>query len=175
MYILDVSPCRIVVIMPITFLSSERRLEFPPFDGGTGALLQSQRGVEVSVHRAGQASCTSRVANCHSVEELGFQLLEWRDMTLLQGGAEGSTGLLCTLRKQGFWSHLQNSRLLLSSPVGILVFSLFDGRMRALLLSGTVGSVGPPCCVGRMPIGASRIAKPGAWSSLRCVVAGSWH
>jgi hypothetical protein len=30
---------------------------------------------------------THRVADCHSVEELGFQILDRRDMTLLQGGA----------------------------------------------------------------------------------------
>jgi hypothetical protein len=29
---------------------------------------------------------TSRVVGCHSVEELGFQLLDKRDMTFLWGG-----------------------------------------------------------------------------------------
>jgi hypothetical protein len=30
---------------------------------------------------------TSRVVNCHSVEELGSQLLDRKDRTLLKGGA----------------------------------------------------------------------------------------
>jgi hypothetical protein len=59
--------------------------------------------------------------------------------------------------------------------VGNLEFLLFDGGMRALLLSETVGRLGLRALWGGKPPGASKIAKPGAWSSLRCVVAGSWH
>jgi hypothetical protein len=40
-----VTPCRVLVVVPITsFLSSVRGLEFLLFDGGTGALLQLQWG-----------------------------------------------------------------------------------------------------------------------------------
>jgi hypothetical protein len=35
----------------------------------------------------GRPSSTSSVAGCYSVEELGFQLLDRRDVSLLQGGA----------------------------------------------------------------------------------------
>jgi hypothetical protein len=57
--------------------------------------------------------------------------------------------------------------------VGNLVFSLFDGEERALLLSGSVGSAGPLCYVEKEASWYNRIAKPGAWGSLRCVVEGS--
>jgi hypothetical protein len=43
------------------------------------------------------------------------------------------------------------------------------------LLSGTVGRLGPHALWGGMPPGTSRIPRPGAWGSLGCVVAGSWH
>jgi hypothetical protein len=39
----------------------------------------------VSVPVGGRPSNTSRVVDCHSVEELGFQLLNRKDMILLQG------------------------------------------------------------------------------------------
>jgi hypothetical protein len=91
-----ITPCRALVVVLITsFLSSARGLEFLLFDGGTGALLQSQwealglcalQGWGES-GRGEAVPCTSRVAYCHSVEELGFQLLDRRDVTLLQGGA----------------------------------------------------------------------------------------
>jgi hypothetical protein len=48
-------------------------------------------------------------------------------------------------------------------------------EVSALLLSGTVGSFGPPCSVGREASCTGKIAKPGAWGTLRCVVVGSWH
>jgi hypothetical protein len=38
-----VNPCRVIVVVTIiSFLSSSRGLEFPLFDGDTGALLQLQ-------------------------------------------------------------------------------------------------------------------------------------
>jgi hypothetical protein len=40
----------------------------------------------VSVHCGGRPPSTSRVVGYHSVEELEFQLLDRRDMALLQGG-----------------------------------------------------------------------------------------
>jgi hypothetical protein len=44
----------------------------------------------------------------HSVEELGFQLLDRRDMTLYR---EVQYEVLCTLVEQGFLCHQQSSRL----------------------------------------------------------------
>jgi hypothetical protein len=43
-----------------------------------------------------------------------------------------------------------------------LAFLLFDKGARALLLSGTVGSTGPPCSVGRKDFWCQQISK--AWS-----------
>jgi hypothetical protein len=61
-------------------------------------------GVLVSVHCGGRGRppSTSRVADGHSVEELGFQLLDRTDLTLLQGRTAQSPGLLCTSREQVF-------------------------------------------------------------------------
>jgi hypothetical protein len=61
------------------------------------------------------------------------------------------------------------------SSVGNLVFLLFDGGARALVLSVTVGRLGLHALWGGKPPGTSRLARPGAWSSLGCVVIGSWH
>jgi hypothetical protein len=63
-------------------------LEFPLFDGDTRDLLQSQWGVLGLCTVEGRPPSTSKEADCHLVEELGFQLTDRRDMTLLQGGAE---------------------------------------------------------------------------------------
>jgi hypothetical protein len=42
-YTVYVTPCKVFVVVLITsFLPSGRRLDFPFFDGGTEALLQSQ-------------------------------------------------------------------------------------------------------------------------------------
>jgi hypothetical protein len=90
----------------------------------------------------GRPPSTNRVVDCHSVEELDFQLLVRRDMTLLQGGAAWSTGLLCILEEQEW----QVTAFFLS--LGNVVFLLFDRGARALLLSGTVGSAEPPWSVG---------------------------
>jgi hypothetical protein len=82
-----VTPCRVLLVVPIaSFLSSVRRLEFLPFGGGTGALLQSQWECWISVHWVDKPPRASTVADCNSVEELGFQSLDRRDMILLQGG-----------------------------------------------------------------------------------------
>jgi hypothetical protein len=51
----------------------------------------------VSVCCRGRPSSISRVTDWHSIEELGFQCLDRRDVTLLQGGALWSSGLLCML------------------------------------------------------------------------------
>jgi hypothetical protein len=60
-----------------------RGLEFLFFDGGIGALLHSQVGSTGSLYTVGG---TSRIAGCHSLEELGFQLLDRREVALLQEG-----------------------------------------------------------------------------------------
>jgi hypothetical protein len=77
----------------------------------------------------GRPPSTSGVADCHSVEELGFQLLDRRQVTLLQGGAVRSTGVLCALGEQGFLCHLQNGRLLLSSLQCGIWHSCFLARL----------------------------------------------
>jgi hypothetical protein len=83
-----VTPCRVLVGVAIaSFLPSVRRLEFSLFDGGLGALLQSQWGNNGSLCPVrGRPPSTSRVVDCHLVEEQGFQLLDRRDTILLQGG-----------------------------------------------------------------------------------------
>jgi hypothetical protein len=58
--------------------------------------------------------------------------------------------------------------------VGNLVFLLFDGKARALLLSVTEGVLGFHALWGGKS-GTSRLARPRAWGSLGFVVAGSWH
>jgi hypothetical protein len=68
-----------------------------------------------SVHH-GRPPSTFRVVYCHSVEKLGFQLLDRRDQTLLQAGVVESAGSLSTLGKQAFWCHPLSSKLQLSSP-----------------------------------------------------------
>jgi hypothetical protein len=59
-------------------------LEFLLLDEGSRALLQSHWGA-LGLCRG--RPIASRVTDCHSVEELGFHLLEKRDVTLLQGVA----------------------------------------------------------------------------------------
>jgi hypothetical protein len=82
-----VTPCSVLVVVPITsFLPSVRGLEFPFFDGGTGALLQSQWG-SLGLCTVGGRLPSTRVVDYHSVKESGFQCLDRRDVTLLQGGA----------------------------------------------------------------------------------------
>jgi hypothetical protein len=62
---------RDLVLVPITtFLLSVRRLEF--FDGVKPVGVRPPR--------------TTRVADCYSVEELGFQLLDRKDMAFLLEG-----------------------------------------------------------------------------------------
>jgi hypothetical protein len=65
----------------------------------------------MSVHCGGGPSSASKVVNCHSLEELAFQILDRWDLTLLQRGAVWSTGPLGTLGNQAFWCCLQSSRL----------------------------------------------------------------
>jgi hypothetical protein len=78
----------LVVVLITSFLSSVGRLELLLFGGGTGALLQLQWGALCLCTLWGnRPPSTSRVADCHSVEELGFHLLDRRDVTLLQVGA----------------------------------------------------------------------------------------
>jgi hypothetical protein len=72
-----VTLCRVLVVVPITsFLPVVRRLEFPLFIGGSGALLQSQWEHWVSVHCEGQASSHQQSS--------GLPLLDRGDVTLLQ-------------------------------------------------------------------------------------------
>jgi hypothetical protein len=74
-------------VVPITsFLPSVMRLGSHS-DGCTGALLQSQWGALGLCVLWEAGFLSHRGADCHSVEELGFQLLDRRDGTFLQGGA----------------------------------------------------------------------------------------
>jgi hypothetical protein len=78
------------VVLITSFLPSVRGLEFLLFDGVTGFLQQSQWGaLGLCALFRGRPPSTSRVEDCHSVEELGFQFLDRRDVTLLKGGAFG--------------------------------------------------------------------------------------
>jgi hypothetical protein len=84
-----VIPCSVLVVVTITsFLSSLKRLELLLFDEGKEFSCSHVEEHWVSVHSwGGRSPSTNRVADCHSVEEFGFQLLKGRDVTLLQGGA----------------------------------------------------------------------------------------
>jgi hypothetical protein len=78
-----VTPCKVLVVVLITFLS--------PQQGGwssctlMGAIAVGSIGSLCNVEH--RLPSTSRVVNCHSVEEDGFQLLDRRYVTLLQGDA----------------------------------------------------------------------------------------
>jgi hypothetical protein len=80
-----VAPFKVLVVLQITsFLPSVWGLEFLFFDECTGALLQSQWGGVGLCSMGGKPSTTIRVAGSHPVEELRCQLLDRRDMALLQ-------------------------------------------------------------------------------------------
>jgi hypothetical protein len=70
------------VLVPITtFLLSVRGLEF--FDGGTRAPCSCHGECWALCTVGVRPTRTSRVADCYSVEELGFQLLDRKDMAFL--------------------------------------------------------------------------------------------
>jgi hypothetical protein len=75
------------VVLITCFLPSVRGLEFLLFDGAQGspAVTVGRAGSLRTV--GGRPPSTSRVVDCHLVEELGFHLLNRRDVTLLQAGA----------------------------------------------------------------------------------------
>jgi hypothetical protein len=98
-------------VVPITsFLSSARGLELLLFDGAPGSPAVTMGSFGSLSNVGGRPLSTSRVMDCHLVEELGFLLLVTRDVTLLQEDAVLSAELLCALWEQGFWCHLQISR-----------------------------------------------------------------
>jgi hypothetical protein len=83
-----VTPGRVLFLVSITsFLSSGRGLKFQLFDGHKGSTAVTVRSVGSLCTVWSRPSSTSREVYCHSVEELAFQLLNKRDVTLLQGGA----------------------------------------------------------------------------------------
>jgi hypothetical protein len=85
---LDITPCRVLVVLPITsFFSSAKGLEFLLLKGHNDSSEVTVGSVRSLYTVIGRSPSTSRVVDCHSVEELGFQLLDRRDGTLLQGGA----------------------------------------------------------------------------------------
>jgi hypothetical protein len=76
---------RDLVLVPITtFLLSVRRLEF--FDGVTRSPCSFCGECWVLCTVGVRPPRTTRVADCYSVEELGFQLLERKDMAFLLEG-----------------------------------------------------------------------------------------
>jgi hypothetical protein len=83
-----IAPCWILVVLQITsFLPSVRELEFLLFDGspgGSSAIMVGGTGSPCTM--GSRPPSTSRVAGWHSVEEVGVQLLEKRDVALPQGG-----------------------------------------------------------------------------------------
>jgi hypothetical protein len=96
------------------FLPSVRELGSPLLGEGISLAVTVESARSLCPMRARPQS-TCRVPDCHSVENLGFQILDRINGALLQGGTVGSAGPLCTLGKQAFWCHLQSSRLQLSS------------------------------------------------------------
>jgi hypothetical protein len=81
----NVIPCGVLVVVQITsFLPSAKGLEFLLFDGGSPTVAVGSAGSLCTLGHRPPSS--SRVADCHSVGELGFQILDKREMTLLQGG-----------------------------------------------------------------------------------------
>jgi hypothetical protein len=121
----------------------------------------------------GRSPSTNRVVDFHLAEELGFQLLDRRAVALLQGGTVWRAGLLHTL---GFCCCLQSRMLYFSSPKWGIWSSCFLIMWRGLsCCQGQWGVLGLHALWGSKPPGASRIARLGAWGSLGCVAAGSWH
>jgi hypothetical protein len=97
------SLCRVLLVLQITsFFSSLMELELLLWCGCGGAPVVTEWSTRSLCTVGDRPSGTSRVAGCHSVEDLGFQLLDRRDMTLLQRGAVWSAGILCTLGKKAF-------------------------------------------------------------------------
>jgi hypothetical protein len=133
------------VVQITSFLPSVWVLEFLLFDGGLGTLLQSELGGSTGspCTVGGRLPSTCRIVDCHSVKELGFQLLDRRDGTVLQGGAVCTAVLLCNLEKYAFWCCLQSSRLELSSPHWGIWFPLSLREAGALPCMAQWGVLGP--------------------------------
>jgi hypothetical protein len=123
----------------------------------------------------GRPPSPSGVADCHSVEELGFQILERRDVTLSQGCAVWSAGLLCTWgnRASGAICRVAGYRFPpLSVESGVLVLWWGNEGSPAVRDSGEHWA-SMPCGEGSFLFPAE--SKPGAWVLLRCVVASFWQ
>jgi hypothetical protein len=122
----------------------------------------------------GRPPSTFGVAECCSVQELEFQLLE------------GETLLSCRkvqCEVLGFWAPWGNRA---SGAIYRMAGYSFPScrwgiwhshpLVREQVLSccqGHWGMLGLHALCGGKPPGVSRVAKPGAWGSLWCVVAGS--
>jgi hypothetical protein len=96
-------------------------------------------------------------ADCHSVEELGFQHLDRRDGALLQGGAVGSSGPLYTFGAGLLVPPTEYQVTAFLSSVGDLVLSLFNRGPGTLPLSGTMGSAESLCTLGGNYPGRCRV------------------
>jgi hypothetical protein len=84
----SVTTCKVLAVVHITFfLPSMRGWSSHSFMGAWGLSCSCSGEYWVSVCCRGRPSSISRVTDWHSIEELGFQCLDRRDVTLLQGGA----------------------------------------------------------------------------------------
>jgi hypothetical protein len=118
----NVTSCRVIVQIT-SFLSSVRGLELQLFDGAHGLSCSHRGKCWISAHCGRQASYYLQSSgDCHSVEELGFQLLDRRDGTFLQGGRgfpavrhSGECWAFVHPKRQSFWCHSLH-RFQLSSP-----------------------------------------------------------
>jgi hypothetical protein len=74
------TPCRVLVVVLIIFLSTVRGLEFLLLGGGhRGSPAVRVRSVRSLCTAWGRTPNTSRVVDFHAVVELGLQCLERRD------------------------------------------------------------------------------------------------
>jgi hypothetical protein len=83
-----VTHCRVFVVSQITsFLTSLRGSSSCSWMGTEGLSCSAVGNARSQCTVGARPPSTSRVADCHSVEELGFKLLVGRDGNLLQGDA----------------------------------------------------------------------------------------
>jgi hypothetical protein len=137
---------------------------------GVGACLQSQWGVlGLCALWGDRPGSTSRVAGCHSVEELGFQLLDRRDVAHLQGGAVWPWG---NRTSGAAWRVAGFSFPPLSGESGILALWW---RSKGSLAVRDSREASPLCSVGREAFWHQQNSKAWSLGSFRHVVMGSWH
>jgi hypothetical protein len=155
------------------FLPSVENIAFLLFVGGVGTLqLLGTVGTSGPLCTSwDRPSGATHWAVGYSFPPLSGEVFIGEPGALLWLGTVGTAGSFYALGKQ-ISCHPQNGRLPLNGEPG---FPLFDSRVEAFLWEDLVVSAGFPCSVERVPPGATRIAKHGAWGSLVCVIVGWWH